>query len=72
LGVWSESWTHLIEFGKPNLWHAVWYFRKSKKLKRVAFLAHLKKDEPNEVLVFERGKNWAKEQMEDRERKRRR
>jgi hypothetical protein len=72
LSAWSKTGTHLIEFGKPNLWHAVWYMRKSKKLKRVAFLAHLKKDEPNDILIFERGKNWATEQMEERERKRER
>ena len=70
LSVWSKSGTHLIEFGKPNLWHAVWYLRKSKKLKQVAFLAHLKKGEPNDILIFERGQNWATERMEERERER--
>ena len=55
---------------KPNLWHAVWYLRHSKKLKRIAFVAHLIKDEPNEILIFEPGKNWRTEQMEQRERER--
>jgi predicted nucleotidyltransferase len=70
LSAWSKSKTHRIEFGKPNLWHAVWYLRHSTKLKRIAFVAHLKKDEPNEILIFEPGKNWRTEQMEQRERER--
>ena len=62
--------TYRIEFGRPNLWHAVWYMKRSKKLKKIAFIAHLKKHEPNDILVFERGKNWESNRMEQRERER--
>lgn len=68
LSIWSTSHSTLVQFGTPRLWHAVYYLQRNRKLKRVAFFLHLKQDEPNEVLVFERGANWATQKMDERAR----
>jgi hypothetical protein len=68
LSIWSRTFSTLVQFGKPRLWHAVYYLRRNAKLKRVAFLLHLKQAEPNEVLVFERGANWKSEKIGERDR----
>lgn len=70
LSISNTTHSTLVQIGKPRLWHAVYYLRRNKKLKRVAFFLHLKRDEPNEVLVFERGENWGKERMDEREEQR--
>jgi predicted nucleotidyltransferase len=57
--VWSKSWTHRVHLGRPSLRWMLGEFRRSPKIKRQCLIPHLKSGQPNELLVFERGKNWS-------------
>lgn len=57
--VWSKSWTHRVHLGRPSLGWMVGEFRRSPKIKRQCLIPHIKSGQPNELLVFERGKKWS-------------
>jgi predicted nucleotidyltransferase len=57
--IWSRSNTHRVHLGHPSLGWMVGNFLHSPKLKRQCLIPHIKKGQPNELLVFERGVNWS-------------
>ena len=63
-GVWSESWTHRVELGKPSLEKMMRTFTERPSVKRQCLIPHFRAREPNELLVFERGPNWRKRTAE--------
>jgi predicted nucleotidyltransferase len=56
--VWSESWTHRVDLGKPSLEQMMWIFGERPRVRRQCLIPHLRAHEPNELLVFERGPQW--------------
>ena len=56
--VWSKSRTHRVHLGRPSLGWMIGAFQASSKVKRQCLIPHIKTGQSNELLVFERGKNW--------------
>ncbi len=56
--LWSKSWTHRVDVGKPSLSKMMWIFEESPKIRRQCLIPHLRTREPNDLLVFERGPQW--------------
>jgi hypothetical protein len=57
--VWSKTGTHRVHLGRPSLGWMIGEFHCSSKVKRQCLIPHLKTGQPNELLVFERGKKWS-------------
>jgi hypothetical protein len=62
--VWSKSWTHRVDLGKPSLDQMMSIFEERSRVKRQCLIPHFRAREPNELLVFERGPNWRKRTTE--------
>jgi hypothetical protein len=58
--IWSKKYTHRVHLGKPRLAWMVNLFERRRNLRRQCLIPHIKKGEPNELLVFERGESWAR------------
>jgi len=67
LEIFSKSNTHRVHLGRPSLGWMVGNFLHSAKLKRQCLIPHLKKGEPNELLVFERGVHWSRVKRAERQ-----
>jgi predicted nucleotidyltransferase len=50
--------SHVVLLGKPSPRLAVCMLHESPKLKKVCLIPQFHRDGPNELLVFERGRNW--------------
>jgi predicted nucleotidyltransferase len=57
--IWSQKHNHLVDVGRPSLRRMIWHFERLPKLKRQCLIPHFKKGQPNDLLHFERGPNWA-------------
>jgi hypothetical protein len=57
--LWSESHTHRVHLGRPSLGWMLNVFERFPKVKRQCLIPHIKSGQPNDLLVFERGKNWS-------------
>jgi hypothetical protein len=62
--VWSTSWTHRVDLGRPSLGQMMWMFEERPRVRRQCLIPHFRAREPNELLVFERGPNWRKRTSE--------
>ena len=58
LELYSESRTHRVHLGQPSLTWMIGVFQARPKVRRQCLLPHLSKDEPNDLLIFERGPKW--------------
>ncbi|MGC4004055.1 MAG: hypothetical protein QM811_13420 [Pirellulales bacterium] len=56
--VWNLKFTLRCEVGKPSLGWMLGRFAAHPKLKRQCLIPHFKRNDPNELLVFERGPRW--------------
>lgn len=56
--VWNKSFTYRVHLGKPSLEWMVAVFSDRPGVKRQCLIPHLRANEPNELLVFERGPEW--------------
>jgi hypothetical protein len=63
LVIWSKSRTHRVHLGRPSLRWMLAQFKHSTKLKRQCLIPHIKARQLNELLIFERGKNWSSERV---------
>ena len=50
--------TRRVQMGNLRLGEMQWYFGKFPKMKKQCLIPHIKRNEINELLVFERGSNW--------------
>jgi predicted nucleotidyltransferase len=65
LEIWSKSNTHRVHLGRPSFGLMLRSFLRLSKLKRQCLITHIKKGQPNELLVFERGVNWSRVRHEE-------
>lgn len=60
----SNDRKYAVHFGNPSLC-SVWNVRNGdRRLVRLCLIPHFKKDEPNELFVFERGTQWNEKEFE--------
>ncbi len=56
--VWGKDRTRRVQMGRLHLHQVGWYFGRLPRLKRQCLIPHIKRDQSNELLIFERGSNW--------------
>jgi predicted nucleotidyltransferase len=62
--MWSRSYTHRADLGRPSLGRMLYVFQERAQVRRQCLIPHIKRGEPNELLVFERGACWASARRE--------
>lgn len=58
--LWSKSRSHRVDAGRPSLARMIACFKQFPDLKRQCLILHPRAGEANELLIFERGKNWVR------------
>jgi len=54
----SEGRTHRVHLGRPSLRWMMGLFEHDPNVEKQCLICHIKRDEPNELLIFERGPNF--------------
>lgn len=60
----SDDRKYAVHFGKPSLYSVYQVCNGDNRLVRLCLIPHFKKDEPNELFVFERGTRWNEKEFE--------
>lgn len=65
--IWSKSGTHRVHLGRPSLARMLDRFRHSPDVRRQCLIPHIKAGKPNNLLVFDRGRNWSEARRQEQE-----
>jgi hypothetical protein len=60
----SNNWKYAVYFGTPPLYAVYGVCRNDHRRIRICLIPHFKRDEPNEMFVFERGHKTSRKEFE--------
>lgn len=60
----SSDWKYAVYFGKPPLYAVCRVFCEERRFRRICLVPHFKRDEPNEMFIFERGSKTSQKQFD--------